>query len=469
MKRIHSLCLNRIASLCLNRIAETCWARRWRLGGVLALFLAVLVASLRGEAQTPRTLGPDLTVRQALDIALVNSTILREAQASLEQSSGEYEQARSVLLPQFGFAARQGYLTANLQGLGIDLPGFQNTLGPSGSMDARVFVSQDLLNIASLRSWKSYRSRQDASRLLVDNAREVVTLNVVGAYLQALNAKASRATLTEQTRLATDLYQITAARSAQGVASELDANRAKQQVNSLQQQLEEAEHSYVAARLNLANLLQAGITSDFDVSDQAAYGTGATVDRQATLQAALATRADHRAAQAAVRAAELEIKSIQATRLPTIKLRADDGQSGTTPTDNVNVYSVFGSITVPLFTSGRIAGQVHQAQGTLAEARTALDQNRSQIETDVLAAISGVEWALKQVQTSVENVGLSRQEVDLTRARFVQGIADNTEVVNAQDRLSKANDARIRAQYTLGLARANLARAVGGAEQAYRK
>jgi outer membrane protein TolC len=275
--------------------------------------------------------------------------------------------------------------------------------------------------------------------------------------------------LTEQTKLATDLYQITAARAGQGVASELDANRAKQQVNSLQQQLQEAEQNYVAAKLSLANLLQAGITSDFDVSDQAAYGTGATVDRQATLQAALATRADYRAAQAAVRAAELEVKSMQATRLPTIHLRADDGQSGTTPTDNVNVYSVFGSITVPLFTSGRIAGQVHQAQGTLSEAKTALDQNRSQIETDVLTAISGVEWALKQVQTSVENVGLSRQEVDLSRSRFVQGIADNTEVVNAQDRFSKANDARVRAQYTLGLARANLARAVGGAEQTYRK
>lgn len=461
MKQIHFCCL--------NCIAETCRALRWRLAGLLGLCLALLVASSRAEAQAPRTLGPDLTLRQALDIALINSSVLREAQAGLEQSSGQYEQARSSLLPQFGFAARQGYLTANLQGLGIDLPGFQNVLGPSGSMDARVFVAQDLLNIASLRSWRSYRSRQDASRLLVDNAREVVTLNVVGAYLQSLNAKASRDTLTEQTKLATDLYQITAARSAQGVASQLDANRAKQQVNSLQQQLEEAEQGYVAAKLNLANLLQARITSDFDVSDQAAYGTGETVDRQATLQAALATRADYRAAQAAVRAAELEVKSIQATRLPTIQLRADDGQSGTTPTDNVNVYSVFGSITVPLFTSGRIAGQVRQAQGTLAEAKTTLDQNRSQIETDVLAAISGVEWALKQVQTSVENVGLSRQEVDLTRSRFVQGIADNTEVVNAQDRLSKANVARIRAQYTLGLARANLARAGGGAEQAYRK
>jgi hypothetical protein len=41
--------------------------------------------------------------------------------------------------------------------------------------------------------------------------------------------------------------------------------------------------------------------------------------------------------------------------------------------------------------------------------------------------------------------------------------------VNAQDRLSRADDARIRAQYMLGLARANLARATGAAEKTYRK
>jgi outer membrane protein len=74
-----------------------------------------------------------------------------------------------------------------------------------------------------------------------------------------------------------------------------------------------------------------------------------------------------------------------------------------------------------------------------------------------------------ELQTSAGNVTLSRQEVDFTRSRFTQGIADNTEVVNAQDRLERADEARIRAQYTLGLARANLARATGAAEKTYRK
>jgi outer membrane protein TolC len=433
------------------------------------LFFVMVLTATFARAQTRPTLPPNLTLRQALDIALQNSSTLQEAQANLERVSGQYEQSRSVLLPQLGVFVRQGYMTQNLQGFGLDLPGFPSKLGPFGSMDARVVVSQDLLNIAGLRSWQSYSSRRDSTRLLLSNAREVVTLNVVGAYLQALRAKTSRDALVEQTRLATELHSLTTDRLRQGVASELDANRARQQVNSLDQQRLEAEQSYVESKLNLANILQANITDQFEVEDTAAYGEGGTMDRDATIQAALTSRPDYRAAEATVRAAELEVKSIEATRLPTFRITAGDGQSGTTPVHNVNVYDVRGVLTIPILTGGRIRGEIHEAEGVLRDATAARDRDRAQIETDVLTAVSGVEWALKQVEMSMQNVALSRQEVDLTRVRFMQGVADNTEVVNAQDRLSRADDARIRAQYTLGLARANLARAIGGAERTYRK
>jgi outer membrane protein TolC len=431
--------------------------------------LVLIRTATFARAQTRSTLPAELSLRQAVDIALVNSTVLKEAEARLTHASGQYEQARSALLPQVGVIARQGYLTINLQGIGLDLPGQPAVIGPFGSMDARIGLTQDLLNIASIRSWQSYGSRRDSSRLLLENAREVVTLNVVGAYLQALRAKESRNTLVEQVRLANELYQLTADRLKQGVASGLDANRAKQQVNSLEQQRLEAEQSYAEARLNLANILQANITSEFEVSDTAAYGVGETINRQATVQAALASRPDYRAAETTVRAAEQEIQAIKATRLPTLRLRASDGQSGNSPVHNVNTYSVQGTLEIPIFTGGRIRGEVNEAEGVLREAMAKRDKNRAQIETDVLTAIAGVEWALKQLETSAENVQLSRQEVSLTRDRFVQGVADNTEVVNAQDRLTRSNDARIRAQYTLGVARANLARAIGGAERAYRR
>jgi outer membrane protein TolC len=411
-----------------------------------------------------------LTLSQAVAIALANNSVLRTAQSRLDQATGRYSQSRGVLLPQVDAYGYQAYLTMNLKGLGIQIPTVpQGKQGPFGSMDVRIRLHQDLLNIANLEAWKSSRSKQDSSRLQMENAREIVVLDVVAAYLQALRAKASRDALAEQTKLAADLYKLTVDRVKQGVSAALESNRALQQVNSLEQQRQEAEQNYIAAKLSLANTLQVRITSDFEVEDAAAYGSDSIVDREAAVNAALGSRPDYRAAQAGVRAAEQQVHSVKAYRYPTLGASFSDGQSGETPVHNQNVYRLAGTLYIPIFTSGHIRGQIDEAQGALREAQASMDQLRSQIETDVLTAIAGVEWARKEVETSAANVKLSRDEVRLTSQRFTQGVTDNTEVVNAQDRVSKADDARVRALYTLGLARANLARATGAAERTYRK
>lgn len=432
------------------------------------LWILVVLAAAAGGAAVP-DLPKQLTLAEALNIALSNSSVIREAVAHLDETSGQYQQSRSNLLPQLYLAARQSLETESLLGIGIDLPGAKGLIGPFGSMDARILLSQDLFNLANVRAWQSYRAREQSSRLLVDDSREIVALNVVATYLEALKAKTTWVTLTEQTKLANDLYRLTRDRVGQGVAAELDANRAMQKVNALEQQSQEAAQRYMAAKLSLANILQARITADFEVADEAAYGAATPPDRDAAVKTALAMRADYRAAEASVRAAELQVRSVKASRLPTLSMTFGDGQSGNTPVNNVNTYKIQGSISVPIYTGGRIRGEVEEAEGSLHEAQAQLDRNRSQIETDVLTAISGVEWALKEFETSARNVQLSRQEVELTRQRFAQGISDNTEVVNAQDRLTQADDAHIRAQYFLGLARANLARSTGAAEKTYRK
>jgi len=433
----------------------------------LILFLA-LPATIAVAADPP-DLPFDLTVSRALNIALSNSIILRTAQAQLDQASGRYTQSRSPLLPQLIVGARQNYQTVSLIGVGLDLPNNSGLLGPFGSMDARAILSQDVVNFAGVRAWQSSGFRREASRHLVDNARELVSLNVVVMYLEALRAKTKRDTVAEQMKLAEELLGLTRDRVRGGIAAELDANRALQQVNSLEQQRQEAEQNYIAAKLNLANLLQARITSAFEVSDDSAYGDGTVPDPDSAVRTALSSRADFRSAEASVKAAEFQIRSLRASRLPVVWVSLDNSQSANTPLHNRNTYKVQGGIEFPIFTGGRIRGEIDEAEGALRQSKAAFDQNRSQIETEVLTAISGVELALQQVETSSGNVKLSRQEVELSRSRFGQGIADNTEVVNAQDRLARADDARIRALYTLGLARVNLARGTGAAEKTYRK
>ena len=131
-----------------------------RRSGCLAMAILLLLVEARIQAQAPTKLPVELTLRQALDIALVNNAIIRVAQADLDQAAGRYDQSRGVLLPQVSVFARQGVQTVNLQGFGLEVQGSPSVIGPFGSMDARVLLTQDLLNIANIRSSKSYSLRR---------------------------------------------------------------------------------------------------------------------------------------------------------------------------------------------------------------------------------------------------------------------------------------------------------------------
>jgi len=66
-------------------------------------------------------------------------------------------------------------------------------------------------------------------------------------------------------------------------------------------------------------------------------------------------------------------------------------------------------------------------------------------------------------------VGLSNEEVTQARDRFQAGVANNIEVISAQDALARANDNQIVALYRYNQARADLARATGQMEAVYAK
>ena len=72
---------------------------------------------------------------------------------------------------------------------------------------------------------------------------------------------------------------------------------------------------------------------------------------------------------------------------------------------------------------------------------------------------------------TVANLGvdLARQEVGQARDRFQAGVANNIEVITAQDELARANDNQIAALYRYNQSRADLAHSVGQMEALYAK
>ena len=84
-----------------------------------------------------------------------------------------------------------------------------------------------------------------------------------------------------------------------------------------------------------------------------------------------------------------------------------------------------------------------------------------QISAEVRLAVQDARSRLAQIAVAEKSRTLADDELRLARLRFGQGVADNREVVEAQDRLAVADDNLVEAVYQYNLSRLELARAGG--------
>ncbi len=404
-----------------------------------------------------------LTMPEALEITLRSSASLRRAEAQLRQSEGQSMQLRSGLLPQVSIGASDALQAVNLKTMGLDFPGLPSRVGPFQTVDARAYLTQNVFQWQAVERNRAGRAQWEASAAQRNNVREMVTLQVATGFAQALRAQSSSARLSEQVQLARQLVSITEERLRAGVASELEVKRSRQQMNNLEQSWIESRNSLTTAKLQLAHLMHAQVSASFELVDDSTPDADPP-DAAGALAESMDARADYRAAQSQLRAAEHNLKSVKAQRYPVIQFQAGYGQSGRKPFENLNTFHIRGVLQMPVFTGGRIAGEQTEAEGKVEEARAALDEIRSQVETEVLSGLSALQSAREQTRVAQSTVGLAKDELSLALERFTSGVADNTEVVNAQDRLSRAEDNLVRAEYQTGIARAQMRRATGAAQ-----
>jgi outer membrane protein len=126
-------------------------------------------------------------------------------------------------------------------------------------------------------------------------------------------------------------------------------------------------------------------------------------------------------------------------------------------------------VSVPLFTGGRIHAEIVKADLEVKKLVQQEDDLRDQIALDVKTALLNLDSARNEVQVANLGVQLSKEEVDQARDRFKAGVANNIEVIQAQDSLARANDNQIAALYRFNQARADYARSVGQMEKIYAK
>jgi outer membrane protein TolC len=406
-----------------------------------------------------------LTFQDAIDLGLKNNLgVLLQSYGTIAARGQKWKEL-SVLLPNVTANVSENVVQENLAAQGLRFPGFPGVVGPFGYLDARVYLSQSILNLKALNRERGASEDERAAHYSYKDARDLVVLATGNAYLQALSGAARVETAEAQLKNAQALHDKAVDQQNAGLSPAIDTLRARVEMQNRQQQLIVSRNDYAKQKLALVRAIGLPVGQEITLTSKAPYDSLSTIGIEESLQRAYTSRSDYLAAVQQVRAAEYYRKGAFSEYFPTIDLNANYGDSGITPGNSHGTFAVSGRLNIPIFQGGKVHADVLQADATLKQNRAQLENLRGQIEYEIRTALLDLAAADEQVQVARSSVELAEQTLTQAHDRFSAGVTDNLEVVQAQESVAGAHESYISSLYAHNLAKIELVRAMGYAEQ----
>jgi outer membrane protein TolC len=173
-----------------------------------------------------------------------------------------------------------------------------------------------------------------------------------------------------------------------------------------------------------------------------------------------AVRAPVRQAEQTVVAQEQQLRIARSQRFPTVRVSSNYGRlayptggiPGPTSFNRVN-WTVGASLSVPIFTGGRIRGDELVAEAGVAEAKARLQQTQELATLDTRSALDRLEAAQAAYQASAGTVEQAQRAYQIAEVRFAEGISTQLELADARLLLQQAEANRALAARDLQVAR----------------
>ncbi len=468
------------------------------------LLLLCLAAELDAqESQPPRA----LTLSEALDIAEKRSETVGIARAGVLRAEGQRQQARSAYFPQLsGSASYQRTLESQFSGLSsafdttTPAPACNRFVPQPGlpidqrldSLEQAVECASASDPFASFRNLpfgreNTYRFGLSASQVLfsggqvrgraqaagagvrsaaiaLTSARAQLLLDVTGAYYDASLSDRllaiAQATLEQAD---TTLSQTQLAREV-GNLSEFDLLRARvtrdNQRPVVIQRRADRDLAYYRLKSLLDFPLDQSVKLTTDLSDTTLVDSPRITELAHTPgDTTSAVRAAVRQAAEAVNAQRGLLQAARGQRWPQVSLSSQYAQLAfpdkISPfdADFVADWTVSLGLQLPIFTGGRIGGEVRAARADLTEAELRLQQSREQSQVDARNAIIQMEAARAGWEASAGTVEQASRAYAIAELRYREGISTQTELLDSRIQLEQAQATRARAARDLQVAK----------------
>jgi len=401
-----------------------------------------------------------VTLQQAIDIAVAKSPVLAGARANQQLAQIPVNLARSALFPNVSATAS---VTHNNQSTFAG-----RSFGSNTSKGLTADIKQLIYDGGKLIA-QLHQARANAIAGTQTYERQVETLafNVAQAYYTALQAHSATqlaAQVVHQNEVQENLVR---AQLRAGAASRVDLATAQLPTAQARVALVRAQGQEATAIAAFANTL--GLDADAAVApSESASATSISpqvpvLSYDQALARAMLLRPDYLAAENAVLAARYNVQVQRAGLLPSLNANATYGTNSTTVTgtDFRPSSSIGATLSIPIFDQGITRAQTEQAQAQLALAQSQLDQTRLGVQLNVRQALVGLVTAEGAVAQAQAELAKAQEILRATQAQYRAGVTTLPLLLNAQVGLTQAETDELNAVYGLRQAEQTYVYALG--------
>jgi outer membrane protein, multidrug efflux system len=399
----------------------------------------------------------DPVLRKLVETAIRENRDVRIAVATINEFRARYGVAKGDFFPQ---------ITLNAQGGRT-----QTVLGSLGSF--RYNTLQATADLSwELDFWGRIRRSTEAARndLLAqrENQRAVVlTLvsDVANTYLQLRQLDLALA-ISQRTLAANrETFRLARRRFEQGVISELDVRQFESEVASPAASVALLE-GQITQTENLLSVLVGRNPGGIPRGRPLTEVLGALTVPSLVPSDLLQRRPDVREAEAELHAATARIGAAKGNLYPIPFVTSSYGTNARNADDlfkkSSEIYQVFGGVSMPLFTGGRVGKQVDVARARAEQSRYFYEQTVLTALREVEDAIAGVRASRNQVAAQQTQVDALRRALRLAEMRYQSGASSYLDLLDAQRSLFGAELSLASVEGQQATAAVTLYRALGG-------
>ena len=421
------------------------------LRGVALCALLLSFLPVGAQAQEVR----EVTFNEAVQIALDRNVTILRAQNNLELQELTVQSEKMDFLPNMnlnsGGNRNFGFQFDQTSGRLVN----QSTDGFSLSASSSVSLFAGFANVASLAGARATLESQEYS---YERTRQTVVFNVVSNYLNVILGEETIRIRQEDVQAQRQLFEQIEEFVRVGTRAISDLYNQQATLANAEAQLLNAESSYQVNKTRLIQVLHLDPLVDYKFIAPDAEAVSLNVRNYSPKELVLSAferRADLRAQELSIDAAEQSIRSAKSGRLPSLNLSTSAGSSyssartssfGNQMGDNRSERLSL-SLSIPLFNRFNTKRSIEASKVQYANARLDLENLQQNVAIEVRQAYLDYQTAVKRLEVTAKSLKASDQALQVEQERYNVGASTLVELTQARSRFVDSASQRAQAVF----------------------